>query len=154
MPCQRPRLQRADRCPERLRRKTVGFFSSHKNLGFSCCLTFFSMNQIEIYIFEYEQSFILNRLPTHNLCVLHSRPCFLLKPRWCTWAQPPTATMAMAQPSTETPALRFESGAPAPISTEFRGRIKYPRVFLDSFERFFEFKKSGFLIRVTTCCEG
>ena len=83
------------------------FFPPNKNLGFSCCLTFFPMNQIEIYnpevqhrpwledyfpigkvtfeglcytsggyIFEYEQSFILNRLPTHNLCFLHSRPSF------------------------------------------------------------------------------
>merc|ERR1719343_781439 len=30
------------------------------------------------------------------------------------WAHPPTATMAMAQPSTDTPALRLLRGAPRP----------------------------------------
>merc|ERR1719264_137550 len=31
-------------------------------------------------------------------------------------AQPPTATMAMAQPSTETPALRLLNGSPKPLN--------------------------------------
>merc|ERR1719188_1508798 len=46
----------------------------------------------------------LRALPTTSAAKSWPMPC----------AQPPTATMAMAQPSTETPALRFESGAPRP----------------------------------------
>ena len=34
-----------------------------------------------------------------------------------TWAQPPTATIAMAQPSTDTPAFRLERGAPYELTT-------------------------------------
>ena len=34
-----------------------------------------------------------------------------------TWAQPPTATIAMAQPSTDTPAFRLERGASYELTT-------------------------------------
>ena len=114
VPCQRPRLQRADRCPEKLRRKTVGLiFPLTKTWGFHVVWLFFNESDWDIHIWVWT---LLHFEQTTNPQFVFSplKTLFVLKPRWCTWAQPPTATIAMAQPSTETPALRFESGAPAP----------------------------------------
>ena len=48
----------------------------------------------------------LRAMPTTRAAKSWPMPC----------AQPPTATMAMAQPSTETPAWRLDNGAVSPAS--------------------------------------
>ena len=59
-------------------------------------------------VYVNKSSFIegFRAMPTTRVANNWPRPC----------AHPPTATIAMAQPSTDTPALRFVSGSPSPLT--------------------------------------
>merc|ERR1712217_388409 len=66
-----------------------------------------SKKPIPMSVYVNKSSFMdgLRAIPTTSAAKSWPMPC----------AQPPTAPMAMAQPSTETPAFRLVSGAPRPV---------------------------------------